>query len=155
MADASVFVVIVRLVVAVAVVIGLLLLTVRFGRRMNGRGSSGPRTTLRVVSRQALGRSASVAVVRVDDRLLLLGVTDGSVNLLTELDAEAEQEPVTQRAARATRPTLAAPRPSEAPGPHAGSPSKEAPGTASPGSLPRPPRTNFVDALRERTVRRA
>ncbi|GGL47280.1 flagellar biosynthetic protein FliO [Planomonospora parontospora] len=44
---------------------------------------------LTVVARQQLSRNSSVAVVRVTDRALVLGVTDGQVTLLAEADLEA------------------------------------------------------------------
>ncbi|MBG0818494.1 flagellar biosynthetic protein FliO [Planomonospora sp. ID82291] len=50
-----------------------------------GRGGG----LLTVVARQQLTRNSSVAVVRVTDRALVLGVTDGQVTLLAEADLEA------------------------------------------------------------------
>ncbi|GAA3448150.1 flagellar biosynthetic protein FliO [Planomonospora venezuelensis] len=50
---------------------------------------------LSVLARQQLTRNSSVAIVRVTDRALVLGVTDGQVTLLTETDLaalEAAQE---------------------------------------------------------------
>lgn len=41
---------------------------------------------LSVVARQNLGRRAGVAVVAIGPRRLLLGVTDQSINMLSELD---------------------------------------------------------------------
>ena len=41
---------------------------------------------LSVIARQQLSRNSSVAIVRVTDRALVLGVTDGQVTLLTETD---------------------------------------------------------------------
>ncbi|GII05954.1 flagellar biosynthetic protein FliO [Planobispora takensis] len=47
---------------------------------------------LSVIARQQLSRNSSVAIVRVTDRALVLGVTDGQVTLLTETDLAALQE---------------------------------------------------------------
>ena len=79
----------VRMVASLAVVIALLGLAARFARR---QGLAGPRqpapwARIEVLSRSALGRSSSAAVVRVAGRVLLLGVTDQSVGVLTELEA--------------------------------------------------------------------
>jgi flagellar protein FliO/FliZ len=74
-----------RLVFSLAVVLFLMWGLARLVRRpLGGRG--GP---LGVLARQALSRNASVAVVRVDDRALVLGVTDTHVTLLSEADLEA------------------------------------------------------------------
>lgn len=74
-----------RLVASLAVVVGLLLLLARVaGKRFAGR----PGAPLRVLHRQPLTRSASVAVVTVGTRVLVLGATDQQVNLLAELDPE-------------------------------------------------------------------
>ena len=47
------------------------------------------RNRLEVLARQPLGKSASVAVLRVAGRTLLIGVTEHSVQLLSEVDATA------------------------------------------------------------------
>lgn len=75
----------VRLVVSLAIVVGLLMLLARFGqKRFSGRSGS----LVRVVHRQALSRSSAVAVVTVGTRVLVLGTTDQQVHLLTELEPE-------------------------------------------------------------------
>jgi flagellar protein FliO/FliZ len=48
---------------------------------------------LAVVGRQQLTRGASVAVVRVADRTLIVGVTESQVTLLGETDASALERP--------------------------------------------------------------
>nr|BFE89372.1 hypothetical protein GCM10020093_119740 [Planobispora longispora] len=47
---------------------------------------------LSVIARQQLSRNSSVAIVRVVDRALVLGVTDGQVTLLTETELDAVEE---------------------------------------------------------------
>ncbi|GAA0243590.1 flagellar biosynthetic protein FliO [Cryptosporangium japonicum] len=54
-----------------------------------GRGTA----SLSVLSRQQLSRGASVAVVKVDDRALVLGVTDAQVTYLTEAPLSAFERP--------------------------------------------------------------
>ncbi|HET7387490.1 MAG TPA: flagellar biosynthetic protein FliO [Nocardioidaceae bacterium] len=76
---------VVRVVASLCIVLGLLWLTARFGSRRLGGGS---RALMRVRGRQPLSRTASVAVVEVGSRLLVVGVGDGGVRLLTELDPE-------------------------------------------------------------------
>lgn len=134
MGDSSLAVVLLRLVVAIAVVIGLLLLTARLTRRVGLKGQSTDRNALRVVSRQPLSRAASVAVVEVRGRTLVLGVTDHAVTLLTE----QESDPIAD-AASATAITMHEPSRT----------------TAHDGPSPKnSPRMSLVETLRERTVRR-
>ena len=78
----------VRMVVSLAVVLGLLLLMTRLGARRFKARSGAP---VQVLHRQALSRSSSVAVVSVGGRVLVLGTTDQQVRMLAELDpAELE-----------------------------------------------------------------
>lgn len=74
-----------RLIVSLAIVVGLLLLLARFGAR-RFRGQAG--ALIRVVHRQPLSRTSSVAVVTVGARVLVLGTTEHQVTILTELDAD-------------------------------------------------------------------
>ena len=78
-----------RLVLSLAVVLGLFWAFARTGSRRMGAS----RSALKVRGRQALGRSASVAVVEVGSRVLVIGVGEGGVRLLTELDPEELEEP--------------------------------------------------------------
>ena len=80
-----------RLGVALGVVLGLFWLVARTGARRLGGGS---RALVRVRGRQALSRTASVAVVEVGTRVLVVGVSEGGVRLLTELDPAEVESPV-------------------------------------------------------------
>ena len=72
-----------RVIFSLAVVVGLLLLVARFaGRRFQGKAGSG----IQVLQRQQLSRGSSVALVDVAGRVLVLGMTEHQVSLLTELD---------------------------------------------------------------------
>ncbi len=78
--------VLLRLAVALGSVVGLIWLVSRGMNR--GRGSRVAGLT-EVVARQQLSRAASVVVVRVGERNLVLGVTEQQVSLLTETDLPA------------------------------------------------------------------
>ena len=74
-----------RVAVSLGAVLGLIWLLGRGGRRRaGGRVAAAGRFT--VVGRQSLGRHAGVAVVRIGERALVLGVTEQSVQLLAETD---------------------------------------------------------------------
>lgn len=72
-----------RVVVSLAVVLGLVWALGQAARR---RGTGGAQAAVTVIGRQPLSRSASVAVVRVGGQALVLGVTDSSVTLLGRVD---------------------------------------------------------------------
>jgi flagellar protein FliO/FliZ len=75
----------VQLVFSLAVVVGMILVLVKLGgKRFRGSADS----LVRVVHRQPLSRTASVSVVTVGSRVLVLGTTEQRVELLTELDPE-------------------------------------------------------------------
>ncbi len=74
-----------RVTASLVVVVVLALLAARLARRA-GRG--GGSTGLRVLERTGLSREASVAVVEVGGRGLVVGVTAQGVTLLGELTAD-------------------------------------------------------------------
>ena len=100
-----------------------------------GRRVARRRAQLDVIARQPLGKSASVAVVRVGDRTMLIGVTDASVQLLSEVDAAffSEEDTTSELAEVAAA----------------------APVAASPVGANARTTISVMDLLRERTVRRA
>ena len=72
-----------RVLLSLAVVLGLFWVVARTGsRKLGGRD----RALIRVRGRQALSRGSSLAVVEVGGRVLVVGVSDGGVRLLTEMD---------------------------------------------------------------------
>lgn len=75
----------IRLIVSLAIVIGLLLVLAKFGAR-KFRGANG--ALVHVVHRQPLSRTSAVAVVTVGSRVLVLGTTEHQVSVLAELDPE-------------------------------------------------------------------
>jgi flagellar protein FliO/FliZ len=79
-----------RLLLSLAFVLGLMwLIAKKVKRGPGGRGRNG--RLIDVLSRQQLSRTASVAVVRVMDQALIIGVTDGQVSVLGEADLAAAQ----------------------------------------------------------------
>jgi flagellar protein FliO/FliZ len=82
-----------RLGFSLAAVLGLFWLVAHLGSRRLG----GTRALLHVRARQSLSRTASVAVVEVGDRVLVVGVADGGVRLLTELDPTSLPEAPSRR----------------------------------------------------------
>ena len=120
-----------RVLLSLAAVLCLLWLAARVLRGpLAGRGGG----VLDVLARQQLGRNVSVAVVRVADRALVLGVSEHGVNLLTETDLPPAEGPAVDAV------------PDGSGGPRAG--------TLDGSVLSPKVWRQAADALRERTVRR-
>lgn len=136
--DVSLLALLVRVVVSLAVVLAVMAASAAVLRRSGvvGATPSGRRGVrrrsfpLEVIARHGLSRSSSLAVVRLGERALVLGVTEHQVTLLTEVDpAELAAPPEVDD-------TVAEPA-----GPGIG-----------PGTLPW---KVALEQLRERTVRRS
>ncbi|MFN8074656.1 MAG: flagellar biosynthetic protein FliO [Kineosporiaceae bacterium] len=82
MSGAGDLVTLARVTVSLLVVLGVVVIAARLARRAQARGGL---RGLRVLHRTPLSREASVAVVAVGSRGLLIGVTAQQVSLLAEL----------------------------------------------------------------------
>ena len=91
MQDVSLVASLSRLVVVALLMAAVLLLLRRTTKRGRGAPKRGPKRTIELVDRQSLGKTQSIAVLRVYDSTLVVGVTDQRIELLTmveEPDAE-------------------------------------------------------------------
>lgn len=75
----------IRIVFSLLVVLALMWGTAKLLRRPLAGRSQG---AVSILARQQLTRGSSVAVVRVADRALILGVTDAGVSLLADADLD-------------------------------------------------------------------
>jgi flagellar biogenesis protein FliO len=84
----------VRLLFSLAVVIGIMWMAATVIRRrgfapMSGaRGRGGRGVQVEVLARRGFNRNASIAVVRVGDRSMVVGVTDHYITKLDDVDIE-------------------------------------------------------------------
>jgi flagellar biosynthetic protein FliO len=150
-----------RVTASLVVVVALAVLAARFARKAGVRGGSAG---LRVVERTGLSREASVAVVEVGGRGLVVGITSQGVSLLTELTA-AELAAATSPSPATVSPSGALPAGAESPQRIVVRPERRALGTR-PGRSPATafpgtgsvldPRTwrQAVETLRDLTARR-
>ncbi len=162
---------VVRIVLSFAAVGGLLWLFARagrgrFGALLTGAVGSAPAAPLEILERRQLSRNAGVAVVRAGTRHLLIGVGETGVQLLTEGDDLVADPAIDRRSGSNGAPsTDAAPNPDQNLGVGIGVDSGsndsgiidlQSARTRLPrASTPSRPRMSFVDALREKTVRRS
>jgi flagellar protein FliO/FliZ len=91
---------ILRIGFSLLVVLGLMWALARIARRPLGRRTAGGGAALAVLSRTQLSRNAAVAVVKVVDRALIVGITEGQVSLLGETDLAAARRAVEQPVVR-------------------------------------------------------
>jgi flagellar protein FliO/FliZ len=92
-----------KTILALVIVIALAYALLRWGlkRLMPGHATGGGEIS--ILDRQPLDSRRQVVLVKAYGRYLLLGVGDGSVTLLTELEAEAVAEAERRRAAQPPR----------------------------------------------------
>ena len=135
---------VIRLLLSLAFVAGVLWFAARLARK-RGLGSSGG--LVEVVAHQRMGRASTVNVLRIGDRVLVVGATEQQVTLLAELDGEALEASLADRAeagsGEGARPAVALPA---APG--------RVGGALAGSVLDRSAWSGLVGQLRERTVRR-
>jgi flagellar protein FliO/FliZ len=78
-----------RVFLSLLVVVVLAVIAARLARRA---GMPGGGRGVRVLERVPLNRDASLAVVRLDDRALVLGVTSHTVTVVSEFDSQQVDE---------------------------------------------------------------
>ncbi len=74
-----------RLAITLVMVLGLIWGTLWLARRFTRRGAGG-QSAVRVIERAHLAPKKSIEVVAVGERVLVLGITETSIALLTEMD---------------------------------------------------------------------
>ncbi|WP_409332247.1 FliO/MopB family protein [Trujillonella humicola] len=134
----------IRLVLSLAFVGGVLWFAARLARK---RGLGASNGLVEVVANQRVGRASTVNVIRIADRVLVVGATEQTVTLLAEVDGQTVE------------PVHADHQPAEL-GSGAGDRARAPLATARPGGvlagsvLDRGSWNGLVQQLRERTVRR-
>jgi flagellar biosynthetic protein FliO len=82
-----------RLVFSLGIVIGLMWVAAtvlkKRGFVQSGKGRPGRGVQVELLARRTLGKNASIAVVRVGERSMVVGVTDHNVTKLDDADIEA------------------------------------------------------------------
>lgn len=81
---------------ALTFVLGMIFLTAYLYKRFTGirtRGFGGNRIPIHMVGTMALGEKRFLSIVEIQGRHYFLGVTQNSVNMLSELDLDLPEEP--------------------------------------------------------------
>lgn len=95
-----------QLVAALAVTLGVMLVTLRFLQRARNGGVA--RVPLRVLQRVETGPRQAIALVQVVDRVLVVSLAEGGTRMLTELDEAARAQVLTTVSTAPAAPTGAA-----------------------------------------------
>lgn len=139
--EVNVIEVLVRLAASLGMVVAIILVAAKVVRRRGGlrlgRSGDGPR--LDVLDRTSVARNASVAVVRVGGRGLVVGITEQSVTLLAEAPELIDRYEAHVEEAERTAPPV----------------EHDQPRWPAVTGAPEPARMNFFEALRESTLRRS
>jgi flagellar protein FliO/FliZ len=139
---------IIRLILSLGFIAVVLLYAARLAKKKGlGQGNG----LIEVVSRQRLGRTSTVNVVRIADVVLVIGATEEQVTLLAEVDSEAVDSALADRRVPAPRLTAeaavaGAPAPAYA---------RTSSGALAGSVFDRAGWGTFVHSLRERTVRKS
>lgn len=81
---------ILRTMVITGVLIVIILIIARWYRRSFADGRIGSRLNIKILGRHYLDARHSLTMVEVAERKLLLGLTDTSISLITEFDADSK-----------------------------------------------------------------
>lgn len=69
-------------------VIGLIVLTYVSARWLNRRVNLSGSRSIKVLEKAVIGQDKTLAVVQIGEKLMLLGITDGHIDKLSDLDKE-------------------------------------------------------------------
>jgi len=139
---------IIRLILSLGFIAVVLLYAARLAKKKGlGQGNG----VIEVVSRQRLGRTSSVNVIRIADVVLVVGATEEQVTFLAEVDAEAIDTVLAERRVPTPRAAGAAVTGGVAPALVA----RNSTGALAGSVFDRAGWGTFVHALRERTVRKS
>ncbi len=91
-----------RIALTLCVVVAIIYLTVFLLKKLSGSraGGTGRGKTVQVIEQTYLAPKKSVCLLKLADRAVLVGITDTSINLLTEFDWDSLPGDIIERAGR-------------------------------------------------------
>lgn len=91
----------VRIALSLGVIVAIIYVTVLVLRKLSGNRFGGRRgTAVQIVEQTYIAPKKSICLLRLADRAVLVGVTDTSINLLTEMEWDALPQETAERANR-------------------------------------------------------
>lgn len=82
-----------RVVVSLAIVIGLIWALARVRKRVSPKGASA----LQILSKVPVSKRGSILLVEIGGKTLLLGSTDSTISLLSEVDLSEDEDAAAQK----------------------------------------------------------
>ena len=137
----STFMLLLRLGLSLGLVLGMIWAAAKILRSKGGFMLRGGGARLEIIERKQLGKSSSVALVRVDGQTLVLGVSEHQVQVLVEMPVAEAVEPAVGAAVIGREAT-------------SGTPALGVDVATVPWRDGVTVRPNFVEALRDLTVRK-
>lgn len=86
----SMFGIVVKLVFAMALIVGLIYLSTYFLKRLNsqGRGAASLGDVIKVMGRTFIAPKQCLYIVKIGEKYAILGATDSSINYISELSPQ-------------------------------------------------------------------
>jgi len=79
-----------RIAISLCVIVAIIYLTVFLLKKLSGSRAGGKKgTTIQIIEQPYLAHKKSVCLLKLADRAVLVGTTENSMNLLTELEWDA------------------------------------------------------------------
>ena len=98
-----------KMLAALAIVLGGLFVVALIAKRYAGiRGGHSKNRMIRVLANSPLGMKKSIALVEVPGCVLVVGITNDSIRLLSQIENKDIVDRLTEPAANSTTPTFAA-----------------------------------------------
>lgn len=90
-----------KMIIFLAMLLGIIFLVSYWAKRFTGQKQLGGHLPIHVVSSKLIGQKKALYVVEITQRWFVLGVSDSSINLITELDKKdiepyAHKEPAAE-----------------------------------------------------------
>lgn len=86
----SLFGIVIKLIISMVVIVGLIYLSMYFLKKINSRAAGGGiiGDTIKIIGRTFLSPKQSLYLVKIGDRYAILGATEQSVSMISELSEE-------------------------------------------------------------------
>lgn len=131
--NSETFLLLLRLALSLSLVFGVMWVAAKAMRGRQGLMKRNSQDTLEILERKSLTKNTSIAIVRIADQTVAIGITDSNITLLTPEPFEVPELAIDVESVTAIELPMA--------------------GVAA-GPVPDAPRaTNFIDTLRDLTVR--
>ncbi len=86
-----------QLVLSLIGILGLIIFLFYLMKKINRQGGTTSGKNLRIIDKIAVGRDSSLAVICVSEKLMLVGITQNGISMLSDLDMSEEEYLVSKK----------------------------------------------------------